>query len=284
MDRLTPDTGVALSVLIPASNEAALIGGCLEAVRASDWSGGGVEVIVIANGCRDDTAQIARSFAAAFEARGWELVVIDRETGGKLAALNAGEDAAGGRVLVYLDADVTVDAGLLAALFAALDAEAPRYASGALRITARGWAARAYARIYRQVPFMTHGVPGCGVFALNRAGRARWGRFPQIISDDTFVRLSFAPEERIGVAAGYDWPLVEGLGNLVRVRRRQDVGVAEIAAQFPALLHNDDKPEFGRAAKLALVRRDPLGFAVYAGVALMSRLTRGRAAGWSRGR
>ncbi|WP_020042861.1 glycosyltransferase family 2 protein [Salipiger mucosus] len=275
----------ALSVILPASNEAALIARCLSSLVASRWNAAApVETLVIANGCRDDTAGRARAQAGAFAARGWPLRVIERAEGGKLGALNAGDAAARGPVRVYLDADVTVSPDLLAQLHDALDTARPRYASGRLDITAGGVMARAYARVWRQVPFMARGVPGCGVFAVNAAGRARWGAFPEIISDDTFVRLNFAPAERVGVPAPYRWPVAEGLANLVRVRRRQDAGVAEIGSAFPQLRANDDTPPFPARDKLRLALRDPLGFAVYAGVALAVRLTPARAQGWSRGR
>ena len=279
-------TGAArISVILPASNEAALIGGCLEAIAGSDWSAPrAVEVVVVANGCRDATADVARSMVPVFRRRGWTLTVLERAGGGKLAALNAGDAAATAQVRVYLDADVTLSAPLLDQIDRALDTDAPRYASGTLNITAQGAVSRAYARIWRQVPFMRHGVPGCGLFAVNGAGRARWDRFPDIISDDTFVRLSFTAAERVGVPATYDWPIAEGIRRLVRVRRRQDAGVAEIERRFPALLHNDDKPPFPSRDKLAMALRDPFGFAVYSGVALTVKLTARSASGWSRGR
>ncbi|KMK65639.1 glycosyltransferase [Puniceibacterium sp. IMCC21224] len=275
-----------LSVLIPASNESALIGGCLDAVLASVWTRpGAVQVLVIANGCGDDTADVACHRLDAFAARGWRLDVIERAAGGKLAALNAGDLAAEAESRVYLDADVTVSPELMMQLYDVLDVESPRYASGRLRITVPdNWVSRAYARIYRQVPFMTHGVPGCGLFAVNAVGRARWGDFPDIISDDTYVRLNFAPRERVAVDAAYDWPVVKGLRNLIRVRRRQDIGVTELREHYPDLMRNEGKPPFPTTRKLAMALRDPLGFAVYCGVALAVRLTPGIAAGWSRGR
>ncbi|MBU2959489.1 glycosyltransferase [Citreicella sp. C3M06] len=272
----------AISVILPASNEAALIGACLRSLCASIFEGT-VQVIVIANGCRDDTAARARACAPEFAARRWTLEVIEQATGGKLGALGAGDAAARGAVRVYLDADVTVSHDLLAQLGAALKEPGPRYASGRVRITARGAVSRAYARFWARVPFMTQGVPGCGVFAVNAEGRARWGDWPAIISDDTFVRLCFAPRERIGVSAPYDWPIAEGFANLVRVRRRQDAGVAEIEQRYPDLLCNDDKPGFAVADKLRLALRDPLGFAVYTSVALAVRL-RPASGEWSRGR
>lgn len=285
---MTPSTQAdrpAVSVIVPASNEAALIGGCLSALLGSSGLGdGAVEVIVVANGCRDDTAAVARGFHAGFAARGWRLAVIERVQGGKPGALNAGDAAAIGAVRVYLDADVTVAPALLAQLVQALDTEAPRYASGTVQIAAEGAISRAYARVWRRVPFMRDVVPGCGLFAVNAAGRARWGAFPQIISDDIYVRLQFLPGERIGVAAPYRWPIAEGWRNLVKVRRRQNAGVDEIAARFPALTGNDDKPPFALRDKLALALGDPLGFAVYAGVALAVRLTPRKRQDWSRGR
>ena len=275
-----------LSVLIPASNEEALIGHCLECVLQSRWDHGApFETIVISNGSRDRTAQIALAMRNRFAEKGLDLKVLDREQGGKLGALNAGDHVARAPIRVYLDADVEVSDGLIGQLYEALDTAEPCYASGTLVLAnPQSWATRAYSRIYSKVPFMTHGVPGAGVFAVNAAGRMRWDTFPDIISDDTYVRLSFRPEERIGVPATYTWPLVEGWNNLVRVRRRQNAGVDEIREHHPDLLHNDDKPAFPLREKLRLALQDPIGFAVYSGVSLAVRVTGGKSSGWSRGR
>ncbi|MGX9356405.1 glycosyltransferase [Roseobacteraceae bacterium S113] len=202
---------------------------------------------------------------------------------GKPGALNAGDNAAQADFRAYLDADVLVTPALLAQLVETLSVPEARYASGQLRLApARSFATRAYARIYAKVPFVTQGVPGAGLFAMNAAGRARWGDWPEIISDDTFARLNFAVSERHGVPATYQWPLVEGWAALVKVRGRQNRGVDEIAARFPALIGNDDDRPFPMSRKLALALRDPLGFAVYAGVALATKVKSGD--GWERGR
>ncbi|MCR9111334.1 glycosyltransferase family 2 protein [Marivita sp. XM-24bin2] len=275
-----------LSVLIPASNEEALIRTCLEAVVRSAWHREEpFETIVISNGSRDRTVAETLALERQFSETGLDLRVLEREEGGKLAALNAGDAVARGDIRVYLDADVEVSKNVLSQVFDALDTEEPRYASGTLVLAeADSWATRAYARIYEQVPFMRHGVPGAGLFAVNSAGRTRWAVFPDIISDDTFVRLSFRPEERVSVPATYTWPLVEGWPNLVRVRRRQNAGVDEIREVYPELLGNDDKPAFTLRDKLKLALQDPIGFAVYAGVAMAVRLPERQASGWTRGR
>lgn len=276
-----------LTVIIPANNEEGYIGPCLDAVLAStfaDGSGGPLrEIIVAANGCTDATVPLARRRIPAAEAAGWRLVVLDLPAPGKLGALNAADRAARGSARVYLDADILVSPALMAELRTALDRPSPSYASGRITIPrARSWVTRAYARIWLRVPFMTDCVPGCGVFAVNAAGRARWGDFPAIIADDTFVRLSFAPGERIAVDAPFSFPMIEGFSRLVRVRRRQDAGVTEVAAKFPDLMANEDKPAFGpgRLARLAVT--DPVGLTIYLSVAAAVRL--GKTKGWSRGR
>ncbi|HIF76578.1 MAG TPA: glycosyltransferase [Sulfitobacter sp.] len=274
-----------VSVLIPAHNEADWLPACLDALCAADPVAGPVEVIVVANGCTDDTAELARKKAPAFEARGWALRVLELAQGSKLGALNAGEAAARGAVLVYLDADVLVSPPLLAQLAGALAEDAPRYASGMPQVTTSGdWVTRHYTRFWQTTGFMTHGVPGFGVFAMNRTGRARWGDWPDIISDDTFARLNFRPEERIAVPAPYAWPMIEGFAPLVRVRRRQDIGVAEVEQLFPDLMRNDDahdqmRPFWRRALA------DPLGALVFVAVRLTIHAPIFRSANrWVRGR
>lgn len=272
-----------LSVIVPASNEAGLIGRCIEALLGSRFSQRALwQLIIAANGCADETAAIARSYADAAQRCDVDLVVLDIKQGNKLSAINVAETFAIGDIFVYVDADVTVGPELLDQLEQALSRPEPAYATGTLQIAApRTWATNLYARFWSRLPFVVDGCAGCGVFAVNRSGRARWDKFPAIISDDTFVRLHFAPSERIGVSAGFTWPMVEGASNLVRVRRRQDRGVQEIARFYPQLLANEGK---SRATLLRLARIDPIGFAFYAWIAFMTKLPPFSGGYWVRGR
>jgi glycosyltransferase involved in cell wall biosynthesis len=280
------------SVIIPASNEANYIGGTLENLLASRLEDAGsagrtpVEIIVVANGCTDDTVGAARRFEAAAAARGWRLIVLDVAEGGKLNALNVGDAAASGGIRIYVDADIHVSPTLLAELCTALGRPEPAYASGRPAMApAASWATRAYTRIWKRVPFMTEGVPGGGVFAVNAAGRARWGAFPRVTADDTFVRLQFAPAERISVPAPYEFPMPEGFARLVRLRRRQDFGAREVARVYPDLARNDDKPRFGIDRAIRIIATDPVGFGVYCAVAVVARVRASRHAGvWARAR
>src|SRR6056297_351530 len=273
-----------LSVVIAARNEEAYIGVCLQSLLDQDDSAGRIEVILAANACTDDTVGVAASFAPAIDARGWQLHILEVPAPGKVNALNAADSAASGEALVFLDADIRLDPQMLGQLRATLEGDAPRYATGTLRVApARTWVTRQYARLWQALPLVQGGAVGAGLFAVNRTGRKRWGAFPEIISDDTFVRLQFTPDERVEVPAHYHWPMVEGFRRLVRVRRRQDDGVNEIHRLYPDLPAREGKAALGRADILGLLARMPLAFMVYASVHIAVRLRKSRS-DWARGR
>ncbi|WP_209425026.1 glycosyltransferase [Pararhodobacter sp. SW119] len=273
-----------ISVVIPAHDEANYIGACLEALLAQDAAAGPVEVIVAANGCSDATADIARSYAAAFTARSWQLQVLDLPQGGKPSALNAGDATASSAWRLYLDADIRCHPALLGQLRAALSVSEPLYATGRLELAqARSRITALYGSFWRRLPFLRGGAVGAGCYAVNAAGRERWDTFPPLIADDSYARLQFSPTERVEVPAPYYWPLAEGFLALVRVRRRQDAGMRQLFAYHPELVAHEGKARLGPGELLRLILAVPSGFLVYAAVALAVR-TRPQGHDWSRGR
>ncbi|PLL10754.1 glycosyl transferase [Tabrizicola sp. TH137] len=278
------DADTPFTIIIPASNESAWIGPCLDALLDQSPQAGQMVVILSANACRDDTVAQARLRSAAFAARGSRLIVIDSETPGKPAALNRADALAPHGPRAYLDADVTCAPGLIAALRAVLAQPEPRYATGRLTLApAQSAVTRRYGRLWMALPFHKQGAPGAGLFAVNPAGRARWKAFPDLISDDSFVRLHFTPAERIEVPFPYLWPLPEGFANLARVRRRQDAGLAELHRDHPALFRKGEETAAAPGLLLRLLARQPLDLATYMAVRLAARLrpasgdfTRGR--------
>lgn len=273
----------ACTIILPAHDEAGYIATCLDHILRQDHQGP-LGIIVIANGCRDDTARRARACQPAFAAKGWQLQVEELAQGGKIGALNHGDACAPPGIRIYLDADIRMGPHLVTGIIRALDRAEPRYAGGRLVVApAQSPVSRAYARFWQKLPFVAQGVTGAGLFAVNAAGRARWETFPQIISDDTFARLQFSEAERILVDQPYEWPLAEGFATLVRVRRRQDAGVAEIARLYPGLLARQGHVRPTRSELLRLAVADPAGFSAYAAVALAVRMGRNRQS-WARGR
>jgi glycosyltransferase involved in cell wall biosynthesis len=85
---------VMISVIIPARNEEEFLPATLRALQQQSYRN--FEVIVVANGCRDRTATVAREFGAR---------VFELEARGLGAARNLGGREATGQILVFLDAD-----------------------------------------------------------------------------------------------------------------------------------------------------------------------------------
>lgn len=256
-----------LSIIIPAHNEQGYIGPCLKSLLAQeprDFGFAEIEVIVAANACSDATVDEASALAEDFAARGWALTVMNLEQGGKPYALNEADKIAGGDLKAYLDADIDCDPDLFAELIALLDGDAPRYATGRLIVArAKSWWSRRYGKIYSETPFAKSKAPGCGLFAVNAAGRARWNAFPDLVSDDTFVRIQFSPDERAETKAGYRWPLPEGLRNIIHVRRRQTRGDKEIWRECSHQMVNADVRVWSRREKIKMLLRWPVSMMVY---------------------
>jgi glycosyltransferase involved in cell wall biosynthesis len=87
-----------VSVVIPAHNEGAYIGKCLECVKraAKRIEPQETEIIVVANRCTDDTAEVAKTYGAKVVENGAKCIAAVR---------NAGCAAARGKFLVTIDAD-----------------------------------------------------------------------------------------------------------------------------------------------------------------------------------
>jgi glycosyltransferase involved in cell wall biosynthesis len=89
-----------VSIIIPAFNEARVIGKCLDSLTRLDFPPDHFEVILVDNGSADATVQIAKSFADRLN-----LTVLQKH-GVKISALrNLGANVASGAVLAFLDAD-----------------------------------------------------------------------------------------------------------------------------------------------------------------------------------
>jgi len=98
-----------LSIVIPAFNEAARLPDTLASLDAY-FAGHEPEIIVVDDGSRDGTAELARRGVAG---RTPPTVVAFPENRGKGAAVRAGVAASTGEQLLYMDADLATDiAGL----------------------------------------------------------------------------------------------------------------------------------------------------------------------------
>ena len=99
-----------LAFAIPAYNEEALIGKCVEAVLAEvKRSGRDVEIVVVNNNSTDRTAEIAASYPG--------VRVIDETQKGLVSARDAGFNGTTAELVANIDADTMVPPGWLDIVF-----------------------------------------------------------------------------------------------------------------------------------------------------------------------
>ena len=177
------------TVVIPAHNEGRVIRRLLEQlINGADP--GETDIIVIANGCTDDTAEVAASFGPAVR-------VLTLPVACKHEALTAGDRAAAGFPRIYVDADVELRIDDVRALAAALRqpgvlAAAPRRE---LVMTGRPWQVRWHYDVWTLLPGVQRGLWGRGVIAVNEAGHRRLAGLPPLQADDLAAALMFKPHE-----------------------------------------------------------------------------------------
>lgn len=225
----------AASVVIPACNEEAHIGDLLRSLAAAAASRP-IKVVVVCNGCTDRTESIARSFD------GVDVLVLD--SAAKHVALDAGDDAAGDAFpRFYADADIRIDARSVGALLDALATDEPKAAGPKIRydLSQSPWVVASFFRTAERLPFnefwQASHLQGRGIYGSNRAGRARFERFPAIRSDDGFFDMIFDDDERVIVEdAVVDVRCPTSVAQLLRNETRVVEGHRELVAWMHANL------------------------------------------------
>lgn len=230
-----------ISIIVPAHNEGAVLQRCLEALLR-DARPGELEVIVAANGCTDDTAAIAVNF-------GPPVRLINVPAASKTAAINAADAEAFGFPRFYVDADVELETAAVRAVAAALHGPVLAASPGLdLDCSESDLLVRSYYRIWCQLPSVRDDLVGRGVYAVSRAGRQRFGQFPDVLNDDHFFRGQFRATERT---------VVPSCWSKVRAPRNVD---ALIARKVRVRLGNEASVGGGSrwAGLLAVLRAQPL--------------------------
>lgn len=102
------------SVVIPTHDRAPSLLRALDRLAHQTLPAEAVEVVVVADGCTDATAELARALATPYR-----LMVLEQAATGPAAARNAGAAMARAPLLVFMDDDIAPDPGFLAAHVAA---------------------------------------------------------------------------------------------------------------------------------------------------------------------
>lgn len=206
-------------IIIPAHNEAKSIVATLDLIHEDQRVC--FNVVVVCNGCIDNTADIVRN-------RYPKVRCEELQTASKALAIRHAESLGLGFPRLYLDADICISAKSIQALFDAAREHADEclvVPVSRLNIDLSTYWVRAYYRIWYQSPRVISQGFGAGAYVLNKAARLRFDDWPELIADDSFVRLLFSSEEII---------IVDGA-----------VAIAKAPKYFPELIKVKARVKYG---------------------------------------
>lgn len=225
-------------IIVPAHNEATrgfrVLATLVEAAAQLH-----ARVIVVCNGCDDDTAAVAR------RAKGVE--VLELSLASKAAALNAGDELAGDVFpRLYLDADVRISIAALGAIADSLRVIEPVIA-GPTRtylLESAPWLVRRYYAALAEIPFLVRLsadlMVGRGLYGVNAAGRSKFDHFPSMTADDGFIDRLFEPDEKHVVqSADAGIPVPTSMEDFFRAKVRAAAGTKELTSYLS--VHRPDR-------------------------------------------
>jgi dolichyl-phosphate beta-glucosyltransferase len=244
---------ITYSIVIPAYNEGSRLGATLEKVlgyvRAQGWNGE-VEVIVVNDGSRDNTAELVRSFAA----RDSRVRLVENPGNrGKGYAVRNGMLNARGEVIVFSDADLSSPIEEMPKLLAALASGADiaigsRWLRAELQTRRQSLHRQLFGRVFNWLQRIILGLrfkdTQCGFKAFTRRSAQtilplqrieRWGFDPEIL----FLARKFGFRvEEVAVLWGHSGdtrihPVVDGarmFWEMLRIRWYELTGKYEVGA------------------------------------------------------
>lgn len=212
-----------MSIVIPAHNESQALGRLLGQLVPYQWDNK-FDIVVVANGCTDATAEVAASY-------GPPVRVLSIPVASKAEALAAGNLVAKGFPRLYVDADVELRAKDVDALAKVL--ALPGVFCAAPRrhhvMAGRSRLVRWYYEVWAKLPEVQRGLFGRGVVGVSAEGYLRIAELPPLLADDLAASLAFSPEERIIVPnARVVIHPPRTLADLLRIRTRAAMGVNQI--------------------------------------------------------
>lgn len=255
-----------VSIIIPAHNEGRVISRSLQALDFHN-SKSKYEIIVVCNACTDDSASKVRQFK--------HVRLIETDIASKTNALNLGDQMARGEVRVYMDADVVISADHVELLVNEIISNEYLAVTPNIEMdfSHASWLVRAYYDVWLQLPYVKEGFMGSGVYVLSETGRQRFDRFPDLISDDGFVRGQYSSDEIARIDGAFSVvKSPRSLSGLLKIKTRSRLGHFQLRARYPDLNLGDRSATYFEVTRLLLKPGNILKSIVYASVNLICRI------------
>lgn len=258
------------SVIVPAHDEESVIARLLHGLV--EHHADRLEIIVVANGCSDETVAAASSVSSIVR-------VVEITEPSKRLALARGDAEATVFPRIYVDADVEISGTSIEALVLALSEDGVEAAAPQRIVPEHGVSlmVRWYYDVWERLPQVRSGLFGRGVIALSRAGNTRVRALPAVMGDDLAASDAFGPDERVVVPNSMVtvWP-PRNLRDLMRRRVRVVTGNVEADQRSIRRPESITRPK----ELWQIARREPFlvsRIPVFLGVAVASRILAQRA-------
>lgn len=209
-------------IIVPAHNEASVIKRTLDTLLR-DAAPGEFEVLVVCNGCTDQTARIAESVSR-------DITAIELAQPSKTLAINEGLRLTSSNSVLLLDADIEITAADARKMMEAAARPGKEVAIAHMDIDTEGADifVRSFYKVWKEHPYLKHGKFAAAI-ALSASGITRIGSLPAVTADDTYLKRLF-PADTVAVAEDVRFTAraPRTVSSLVKVRSRSYRGTRQL--------------------------------------------------------
>ncbi len=227
------------AVIIPAFNEEKQIATTLSTINI-DSANKEFDVIIICNGCSDNTASIVKENYP-------DIHLYEIPVASKAAAIQYAESLNIGFPRIYMDADIRLDKKSILALCKASSTFSNKLVLPVSKIdtNSSSYFVRAFYREWYKTDFVKKAGFGSGVYCIGKDARKKFGQWPTLISDDGFVRSQFSIAETVVIQNAISHVKApDSLWQLIRIKHRSKYGNIQLKKYLKENKINFIKPDF----------------------------------------
>jgi len=246
------------SIIIPAHNEQSVIYKTLKAL-SPESNINNFKVVVVCNGCTDGTYNIVKNNFPS-------VLCLSTPKPSKALAIRHAESHIDGFPRIYLDADIQLNSMDARKIIDASEKFPQKLILPKSRVdnSNSNFFVSLYYDYWYKTSFVTQLGYGCGTYVLSQESRNQFNEWPDLISDDGFVRQLFEPEQIyiventcVKVAAPKTLP------ELIKVKTRSKYGTIELKEFHPSSTR--------KKRPFALILANPLSMLNYLSINLIAK-------------
>jgi len=215
------------TIIIPAHNEETNIKCTLETLQPKKFIND-FSIIVVCNGCNDKTAEIVETHFP-------DVHCIEIKEASKSLAIRNAETLNENFPRIYLDADIKLTGQEAISIISSAKNHPDKISMPAskMNFTNVNVFVKLYYKHWYQTCYVKELGYGCGVYALSEEGRHKFGIWPNLISDDGFVREFFSLKQvNLIDNVHVEVNAPKNIFSLIKIKIRSKYGRLELVEHF----------------------------------------------------